>query len=183
MGSDEKGRSPALVWIDLEMTGLDPESCRILEIASVVTDGDLNVLAEGPDLIVHQSDAILDAMDEWNTRHHGDSGLTAASRASAIHEIEAERQTLVFLAGHVGVNASPLCGNSVGQDRQFLRRYMPALEAFLHYRNVDVSSIKELVRRWYPSLGVPSKKKAHRALEDIHESIAELRFYRGSIFR
>ncbi len=172
-----------LVWIDMEMSGLDPLSCRILEIATVVTDGDLQIVAEGPDLVVHQPDEVLDAMDEWCTSHHGDSGLTEQVRASTIDEAEAERQTLEFLEKWSRPGASPLCGNSVYQDRRFIVRYMPAIDRFLHYRLVDVSSIKELSRRWYPDLERPNKKETHRALDDILESIEELRFYRKSLFR
>ncbi|MBI3449761.1 MAG: oligoribonuclease [Acidobacteria bacterium] len=172
-----------LVWIDMEMTGLHPESATILEIASVVTDGQLGVVAEGPDLVVHQSDAVLDSMDEWNTKHHGESGLISASRATTISIAEAERATLEFVRGHCAPGKSPLAGNSIGQDRRFLFKYMPGLEAFLHYRSVDVSSIKELARRWYPGLIPPEKRKAHRALDDILESIEELRFYREKVFR
>lgn len=173
----------ALVWIDMEMTGLHPESATILEIASVVTDGELRVVAEGPDLVVHQGDDVLGAMDEWNTKHHGESGLIAASRATAVTIAEAEGLTLSFLGAHCAPGKAPLAGNSIGQDRRFLFRYMPRLEAFLHYRSVDVSSIKELARRWYPDLTPPEKRKAHRALDDILESIEELRFYRAKIFR
>lgn len=167
----------------MEMSGLDVESCRILEIATLVTDAELEVVAEGPDLVVHQGDDVLAAMDEWNTTHHGASGLTAAVRASAVSVEEAEARTLEFLSRHCAPGESPLCGNSIGQDRQFIQRYMKKLDAFLHYRNVDVSTIKELSRRWYPELEPPVKKDAHRALQDILESIEELRFYRREIFR
>jgi len=184
--SGERGKNalpqPPLVWIDMEMSGLDPEACRILEIATIVTDAELAVIAEGPDLVVHQSDEVLAAMDEWNTSHHGASGLTGAVRESAVSVEEAEARTLEFLTRHCPPGASPLCGNSIGQDRQFIARYMKKLDAFLHYRNVDVSTIKELARRWYPDLTPPVKKDAHRALEDILESIEELRFYRREIF-
>ena len=185
MTEAEKGATspPPLVWIDMEMSGLLPEGCRILEIATIVTDGDLNVLAEGPDLVVHQPNAVLDAMDEWNREHHGASGLTEAVRRSAVTESEAERRTLEFLRQHCKPGESPLCGNSVGQDRLFLARYMRELEVFLNYRIVDVSTIKELALRWYPAMEIPPKREAHRALEDIRESIEELRFYRGRIFR
>lgn len=172
-----------LVWIDMEMSGLDPSGCRILEIATVITDGRLEILAEGPDLVVHQPDAVLDAMDEWCTRHHGESGLTDQVRASSVSEAEAEHQTLEFLARFTQAGTSPLCGNSVHQDRRFIARYMPKLDAFLHYRLVDVSTLKELQRRWYPELKAPSKHETHRALDDIRESIEELRFYRGALFR
>jgi oligoribonuclease len=182
----DSGRGEAaapLVWVDLEMSGLDPDACSILEIASVVTDLDLRVIAEGPDIVVHQPESVLLAMDAWNTTHHGESGLTAQVRASAVTLAEAERRTLEFLSRHTEPRASPLCGNSIAQDRLFLHRHMPALTAFLHYRNIDVSTIKELCRRWYPELDPPRKRKTHRALEDIRESIEELRFYRGRIFK
>lgn len=180
---DRPGQPALLVWIDMEMSGLEAESCRILEIATLVTDADLRVVAEGPDLVVHQPESVLDAMDEWNTEHHGASGLTGAVRRSSLSEAEAERRTLKFLNTHCEAGKSPLCGNSIGQDRLFLARYMPDLERFLHYRNVDVSSIKELAARWYPGLAIPPKKESHRALEDILESIEELRFYRENLFR
>jgi oligoribonuclease len=172
-----------LVWMDLEMSGLDPDGCAILEIATIVTDADLAIVAEGPDIVVHQSDAVLDAMDEWCTKHHGDSGLTAQVRASTVSLAEAERLTLEFVASHAAPRQSPLCGNTIWQDRRFLVRHMPQLEAHLHYRLVDVSTIKELVRRWYPDLKAPVKAESHRALDDIRESIAELRFYREHVFR
>jgi|SRR5690606_7155949 len=172
-----------LVWMDLEMSGLEPERHEILEIAVLVTDANLEVIAEGPDVVLHQPDAVLDAMDEWCTQHHGDSGLTAAVKASTISLSDAEAEVLAFVRAHCPAGKSPLCGNSIGQDRRFLAAYMPQLESFLHYRNVDVSSIKELARRWYPRLEEPSKKETHRAMDDILESIAELRFYRRSIFR
>lgn len=173
---------PPLVWIDMEMSGLDPDACRILEIATLVTDGDLEVIAEGPDIVVHQPDEVLDAMDAWCTEHHGASGLTAAVKASEISVEEAEKQTLEFLAEHTSAGGSPLCGNSIYQDRRFISRYMPALDSYLHYRLVDVSSIKELSRRWYPGTVPPPKRESHRALDDIRESIAELRFYREKLF-
>lgn len=172
-----------LVWIDMEMSGLEPSTCRILEIATIVTDARLEIIAEGPDLVVHQPDAVLEAMDEWCTRHHGDSGLTDQVRASTVSEAEAERQTLEFLARFTQAGASPLCGNSVHQDRRFIAGYMPALDEFLHYRLVDVSTLKELQRRWYPELKAPPKRETHRALDDIRESIQELRFYRTALFR
>jgi oligoribonuclease len=165
------------------MSGLDPEACRILEIATIVTDDQLEVVAEGPDIVVHQPDAILDAMDEWCTSHHGASGLTDAVKGSTIELAEAEKQTLAFLEKHTKAGVSPLCGNSVWQDRRFIARYMPALDQFLHYRLVDVSTVKELARRWHPSLKAPPKSDAHRALGDIRESIAELKFYRENLFR
>lgn len=173
-----------LVWVDLEMTGLDVERERILEIATIVTDGELNVIAEGPELVVHQSADVLAAMNDWNQKHHGESGLIDRVRASTIDTAEAERQTLAFVAAHVPATAAPLAGNSIHQDRLFLSRYMVAFEAHLHYRNVDVSTLKELVRRWYPVAyeARPKKKGSHRALDDIRESIDELRYYRASVF-
>ncbi len=173
-----------LVWIDLEMSGLSVERERVLEIATIVTDGQLEVIAEGPELVVHQPDALLAAMDDWNREHHGASGLTDRVRASSIDEAEAERLTLEFVAAHVGPRSAPLAGNSVHQDRLFLARYMPTLEGYLHYRNVDVSTVKELVRRWNPKTFAarPVKRASHRALDDIRESIEELRFYRREVF-
>ena len=150
---------PALVWIDMEMSGLDPDTCSVLEIATVVTDKDLRILGEGPDLVVHQPAEVLKDMDQWNTQHHGDSGLTKAVGESKISIEDAERQTLDFLNQHCKPGKSPLCGNSIGQDRLFINKYMKKLAAFLHYRSVDVSSIKELSRRWYPDLVPPAKKE------------------------
>jgi oligoribonuclease len=174
----------ALIWIDLEMTGLDPDRDRIIEIATIVTDAHLNIVAEGPVLAVHQSAETLAAMDEWNTRTHGETGLTARVKASDITEAQAEAETLAFVQRHVPRNKSPLCGNSICQDRRFLYRYMPQLEQWLHYRNLDVSTIKELARRWVPSLEAEFKKQnTHRALEDIRESIAELLYYREHFLR
>lgn len=176
--------STLLVWMDLEMSGLEVAENRILEIATLVTDGELHIIAEGPELVVHQADAVLDGMNDWNTKHHGASGLTARVRASTISEADAEAQTLAFVKAHVPVRAAPLAGNSIHQDRLFLARYFPTLEAHLHYRNVDVSTVKELVRRWYPTEydARPKKKAAHRALDDIKESIEELRYYRRAAF-
>lgn len=173
-----------LIWIDLEMTGLDPNKERIIEIATLVTDSDLNVIAEGPELVIHQSDELLSAMDAWNRKHHGDSGLTERVRESTTSESEAEAQTIAFLSEHCLARQSPLCGNSVHQDRRFLERYMPELEAFLHYRHIDVSTIKELAKRWYPSAygKQPNKASSHRALDDIRESLDELRYYRSAVF-
>jgi oligoribonuclease len=168
-----------LVWMDLEMTGLDPETDVIIEMATVITNSDLHILAEGPVLAIRQPEAKLDAMDEWNQTHHGASGLIDRVRASAVSEREAEAQTLAFIEAHVDRNQAPLCGNTIWQDRRFLTRYMPTLEGYLHYRNIDVSSLKELVARWRPELlkGI-TKANRHTALSDIRESIEELRYYR-----
>ncbi len=168
-----------LIWIDLEMTGLNPETDLIIEIATIVTDKDLNILAQGPVIAVHQSDEALAAMDDWNQLHHGQSGLIDRVKASRIDDAEAERQTIEFLKDWVAPNTSPICGNSIGQDRRFLVRYMPALEAYFHYRNLDVSTLKELAARWAPQLKDGFKKQTkHQALDDIIESIEELRYYR-----
>ena len=173
-----------LIWIDLEMTGLDPDTDHIIEVATIVTDSDLNTIAEGPVLAVHQSNAVLARMDEWNTKTHGDSGLTDRVRRSDLTERDAEKQTLEFLQQHLDPRQSPMCGNSICQDRRFLARYMPELEAFFHYRNLDVSTVKELARRWNPPvLEGFHKKGAHQALDDIRESIDELRHYRELFFR
>lgn len=176
--------SPApLVWIDLEMSGLDPDTCTILEIATIITDADLNIVAEGPDIVIHQPESVLNGMDEWCTKHHGASGLTDAVRSSTTSLTQAEALTLEFVSAHTKPGTSPLCGNSIWQDRRFISRYMKTLDAHLHYRMVDVSTIKELARRWYPELTAPEKSESHRALDDIRESIAELAHYRRSIFR
>ena len=176
--------SSHLIWIDLEMTGLDPDNDLIIEIATIVTDKDLNILAQGPVLAVHQSDAALAAMDEWNQQHHGQSGLIGRVKASAIDDAEAERQTIEFLKQWVPENTSPICGNSIGQDRRFLYRYMPKLEAYFHYRNIDVSTVKELAARWAPEVKEGFKKQStHQALDDIVESIEELRYYREHFIR
>jgi oligoribonuclease len=168
-----------LIWIDLEMTGLLPESDRIIEVAVVVTDPQVTVRVEGPVIAVHQSDAVLGAMDTWNTGTHGKSGLTERVRASAIDEAAAETQVIDFLKRYIGKGKSPMCGNSICQDRRFLARTMPTLEAFFHYRNLDVSTLKELARRWKPEVMNSFKKvQAHTALADIHESIDELLHYR-----
>ena len=173
-----------LVWVDMEMTGLDPDRDRVIEIASIVTDSSLNVMAEGPVLAIHQSDTVLSAMDEWNSTHHGGSGLVERVRASEIDEAAAARQTLAFLSQWVGEGVSPMCGNSICQDRRFMARHMPQLEAFFHYRNLDVSSLKILAQRWRPDLyAALDKKSAHLALEDIRDSIAELRFYRDNFLQ
>jgi len=171
-----------LIWIDMEMTGLQPDSDRIIEIAILVTDSQLVTLAEGPVLVVHQPDAVLDAMDTWNKSTHKKSGLIERVRASRTTEAEAERTALEFLAQHVPANASPMCGNSICQDRRFLARWMPRLEAHFHYRNLDVSTLKELVRRWKPELMKGFLKEGkHEALADILESIEELKFYRKTV--
>lgn len=168
-----------LIWIDLEMTGLLPHEDVIIEIATVVTDTHLNVLAEGPVLAIHQADSILDEMDDWNTRQHNGSGLVQRVRESKINEAEAERRTLEFLAQYVDPGLSPMCGNSICQDRRFLARFMPDLERYFHYRNLDVSTLKELAARWAPEvLASFSKESRHLALDDIHDSIAELKHYR-----
>jgi len=171
-----------LIWIDMEMTGLQPDSDRIIEIALLVTNSDLEVVAEGPVLVVHQPDAVLEAMDSWNKGTHKKSGLIEKVRASRLAEAEAERAALAFLEQHVPANSSPMCGNSICQDRRFLARWMPRLEAHFHYRNLDVSTLKELVRRWKPELMKGfSKEGKHEALADILESIEELKFYRKSV--
>ena len=171
--------STNLIWIDLEMTGLEIEQERIIEIATIVTDSDLNILAEGPELVINQPQQFLDGMDEWNTQHHGSSGLIENVKQSHISSAEAERQTLAFLAKHVPKSSSPMCGNTICQDRRFLVRYMPELESFFHYRHIDVSTLKELAKRWRPKVynGL-SKREGHRALMDIKDSIAELVYYR-----
>lgn len=173
-----------LIWIDLEMTGLIPERHRIIEIATVVTDSQLKVLAEGPVLAIHQSDEELAAMDEWNTRQHGGSGLTRRVRESSVDEAEAQACTLAFLAEWVPAGASPMCGNSICQDRRFLARWMPQLERHFHYRNLDVSTLKELCQRWAPEVARGfSKQSSHLALDDIRDSIAELTYYRSHFLR
>ncbi len=168
-----------LIWIDLEMTGLSPDTDVIIEIATVVTSPQLEVLAEGPVLAIHQDELTLAGMDEWNTRQHGGSGLTARVRESRVDHAAAEARTLEFLSAWVPAGASPICGNSICQDRRFLARHMPLLERYFHYRNLDVSTLKELARRWAPQVASQfSKDSAHLALADIHDSIRELRFYR-----
>lgn len=173
-----------LVWIDLEMTGLDPEKERIIEMATIITDSELNLVAEGPVIAIKQPDSLLDSMDEWCTNTHGASGLTQRVKDSKTTEAEAEQQTLEFLKQYLAAGESPLCGNSIGQDRRFLVKYMPELEAFFHYRNLDVSTVKELARRWRPDVldGV-KKKGSHLALDDIRDSINELRHYRDHFFK
>ncbi|CDF86575.1 Oligoribonuclease [Pseudomonas knackmussii B13] len=173
-----------LIWIDLEMTGLDPDRDVIIEMATIVTDSDLNILEEGPVIAVHQSEEVLAGMDEWNTRQHGQSGLTQRVRESTISAAEAEAQTLAFLEKWVPKRSSPICGNSICQDRRFLYRHMPKLEAYFHYRNLDVSTLKELAARWAPQLRDGFKKgNTHLALDDIRESIAELRYYRETFIK
>jgi len=173
-----------LVWMDLEMTGLHPESDTILEIATLVTDSELRLVAEGPVIEIHHSREQLEAMDPWCVRHHGTSGLSQRCLESSVTLREAEERTLDFLRHHCAERRSPLCGNSIHQDRRFLARYMPRLNDYLHYRIVDVSSVKELVERWYPSEFKPlQKKKSHLAMEDIRESIEELAEYRRCFFR
>jgi oligoribonuclease len=168
-----------LVWIDMEMTGLDPDNDRIIEVAAVVTDPDLNILAEGPVFAIHQSDATLDKMDAWNKGTHGRSGLIDRVKASTVDEAQAEAELIAFLKQWVPAGKSPMCGNSICQDRRFMARGMPKLEAFFHYRNLDVSTLKELCRRWKPELASGFKKhQKHTALADIVESIEELRYYR-----
>jgi oligoribonuclease len=173
-----------LLWIDLEMSGLFPDDNRILEVAIVVTDANLNVIAEGPVLVVHQSDALLDGMDNWNKGTHGKSGLIDRVKTSTLNEDEVEAQMLAFIKQYVPERTSPMCGNSICQDRRFLARYMPKLEAYFHYRNLDVSTLKELAKRWRPGL-VEAFKKAnkHEALADIYESIDELKYYREHFIR
>lgn len=172
-----------LIWVDLEMTGLEPETDVIIEIATIVTDAQLNVLAEGPVMAIATAQARLDGMDEWNTTHHGSSGLLDRIRESDITLAQAEQKTIEFLQEYVPAGVSPMCGNSICQDRRFMIKGMPALAAYFHYRNIDVSTIKELVRRWQPDLLQGFHKQAtHRALDDIRESIAELQFYRDKVF-
>lgn len=168
-----------LIWIDLEMTGLDPLQERIIEIATVVTDSELNILAEGPSIAINQSEKLLQAMDEWNTNQHGKSGLTSRVQKSIVTEAQAELATIEFLQQWVPQGASPMCGNSIGQDRRFLVRYMPELANYFHYRNLDVSTLKELVRRWKPELiNGFTKKGSHLAMDDVYDSIEELAYYR-----
>jgi oligoribonuclease len=168
-----------LLWLDMEMSGLLPDDNRILEVAIVVTDANLNVIAEGPVLVVHQSDALLDGMDSWNKGAHGKSGLIDRVKASTLDEAEVEAQMLTFIKQYVPERTSPMCGNSICQDRRFLARYMPKLEAYFHYRNLDVSTLKELAKRWRPGLAEAFQKaNKHEALADIYESIEEMKYYR-----
>ncbi|MBP5980447.1 MAG: oligoribonuclease [Halomonas sp.] len=177
-------RSDLLVWIDLEMTGLDPNKERIIEVATLITDADLNVVAEGPVIAVKQSDSLLASMDDWNQKTHGESGLVARVKASSVDTASAEQQTLDFLSQYVTPGSSPMCGNSIHQDRRFLEREMPALWGFFHYRNLDVSSVKELAKRWNPgALAGFNKRNVHLAMDDIKESIAELAHYRNTFLR
>jgi oligoribonuclease len=173
-----------LIWIDLEMTGLDTFEDEIIEIATLVTDSQLNLIAEGPMLAIHQPDAVLDGMDEWNTRQHGKSGLIQRVRDSKLTMQDAERLTLEFLAEHVDAGASPMCGNSICQDRRFMARLMPQLEEFFHYRNLDVSTLKELGKRWAPQVMAGfNKDSSHLAMDDIKDSIRELEYYREHLFK
>ena len=171
-----------LVWMDLEMTGLDPEKNKVLELAVLITDKDLNIVAEGPTVVIHQEDEILAQMDEWNTRTHTASGLIGRVRASEDNEFTCMNTVISFMQLHVPMGASPLCGNSIWQDRRFIIKHLPYIDRYLHYRNIDVSSIKELVTRWAPGTEFP-KEKRHEALSDIRESVAELAFYRQNFFR
>ncbi len=173
-----------LIWVDMEMTGLVPETDRIIEVAMVVTDGDLNTVAEAPVLVVHQPDSILDGMDNWNKSTHGKSGLIDKVKASQLAEAAVEAQMLEFLKEHVPTRTSPMCGNSICQDRRFMARWMPKLEEYFHYRNLDVSTLKELARRWKPEVASALKKHGkHEALADIYESIAEMRHYRDNFLK
>ena len=173
-----------LVWLDMEMSGLDPEKERILELAMVITDGELNIIAESPVLVIHQEKSLLDSMDAWNQGTHGKSGLIDKVLASETTEAQAEAICLAFLAQHVKSGISPMCGNTIHQDRRFMSRYMPKLEAYFHYRNIDVSTVKELCKRWQPDVAKNfTKKQAHTAYADIIESIEELRYYRDNFFR
>jgi len=171
-----------LPWMDIEMSGLDPEVNTILEIATVITDRNLEIISEGPVIAIYQPAEVLDSMDDWNKEHHGETGLIERVRQSSFHMRDAELMTLNFIKKHIPPDKSPLCGNSIWQDRRFLIKYMPELEKHFHYRNIDVSSIKELYTRWYPNLPHFEKENTHTALKDIHESIAELEYYRSKIF-
>ncbi|MEO5573002.1 MAG: oligoribonuclease [Gammaproteobacteria bacterium] len=173
-----------LIWIDLEMTGLNTDVDQVIEIATIITDSDLNILEEGPAIAIHQTNALLNGMDNWNTQQHAKSGLTERVRQSRTDEVEAEQRTLEFIQKYVARNKSPMCGNSICQDRRFLHRCMPELEKYFHYRNLDVSSIKELAKRWAPAMAEGYvKTPAHLALEDVRDSIRELRYYREHFFK
>ncbi len=183
--SAAKQKKTNLVWVDLEMTGLDPKTCTILEIGCIVTDSELNIIAEGPEIAIHHSDKVLNGMEAWSKFHHKKSGLTDACRASKISLKKAEKLTQEFVKSHCVEKTAPLCGNTIWQDRRFLIRYMPKLESYLHYRVIDVSSVKELVKRWYPAnYKMPrEKKQSHRVMDDIRESILELQYYREKVFK
>ena len=171
-----------LVWMDIEMSGLDPEVNTILEIATVITDYNLEIISEGPVIAVKQPDNVLDSMDDWNSKHHSESGLIDRVRQSSVNMQDAESMTLNFIKNYIVPRQSPLCGNSIWQDRRFLIKYMPALEKYFHYRNIDVSSVKELYTRWYPDSPPFEKENTHTAVKDIYESISELKYYRTNIF-
>ena len=183
MNSHSTNKKANLIWIDLEMTGLDPDNDVIIEIATVVTDSHLNILSEGPSLAIHQSALVMNGMDEWCTNQHGQSGLTDRVVRSKITEAEAEQQTLDFLAQWVDPNRSPMCGNSICQDRRFMARHLPSLETFFHYRNLDVTTLKLLANYWRPELPAAPKRNVHEALADIRESIEELRYFREHLIR
>jgi oligoribonuclease len=176
-------KNDRLVWMDLEMTGLIPANDKILEIATVITDTDLNIVEQGPELVIYQTDEILAGMNDWCKQHHGESGLVEKIRQSSISEADAEKETLEFLRRYVEEESAPLCGNSIHQDRNFLAKHMSRLDSFLHYRNIDVSSLKELTYRWYADLPRFVKENKHTALEDVLESIEELKYYRKHVFK